>query len=42
MIHFLIDTLSHFPACFTACILSHLALRWYDKKKTGHTHDCCK
>ncbi len=34
MLNFLLDTLSHFPACFLACIFSHYVLAKFSKTKT--------
>ena len=49
MLNWFNETLSHFPGCFSACILSHLVFRWFDnwnrkrkgKKEHIHQDGCC-
>lgn len=43
LLQFVTETLTHFPGCFAACVLSHWAFRkldeWKDKNKGGG-HAC--
>lgn len=38
MIDFLIDTASHFPACFMACVFSHWVLHKWNERKGKKTN----
>lgn len=47
MLNWFNETLSHFPGCFSACVLSHLVFRMWDNRKRKekgphqHTDGCC-
>lgn len=36
IVNFLVETLTHFPGCFAACILSHYI---FDKINKNHKHN---